>query len=426
MKKILLLVAALCALSAAAQPPRLADVDIREAAGNYLCYPYMTAPAPAQTPVPAGYEPFHLEHYGRHGSRWLIGDRDYEVPVALLGKAKRDGKLTPLGERVLQTVTAIRDASVKRDGELSDNGARQHRGIGRRMAENYPQIFNSDTRVEARSTVVIRCILSMMNAIEGLRDVVPDLDAATDASYADMWYMNFDDKDAWKVKQHADTTALREFRARHRNDGAYLSRLISDPVYAADSIGSELYEPLFYVLENTQSHSTQPWLAEEVFTPEEAREIWLARNAGWFLHAGNSRLTEGRMPFTQRNLLRNIVESADTAMVSPRPSANLRFGHDGNVLPLAVLMQIDGLDEEINDLEELADKGWHDYLTIPMAGNIQIVFYRRPGDLSGDDVLVKVLRNEREACLPLEPVSGPYYRWSDVRARFLDRANPHL
>ena len=29
--------------------------------------------------------------------------------------------------------------------------------------------------------------------------------------------------------------------------------------------------------------------------------------------------------------------------------------------------------------------------------------------------------NEEEVTLPLTPVSGPYYRWSDLRARYMDK-----
>jgi hypothetical protein len=32
-----------------------------------------------------------------------------------------------------------------------------------------------------------------------------------------------------------------------------------------------------------------------------------------------------------------------------------------------------------------------------------------------NNVLVKVLFNEHEATLPGKPVTGPYYRWSDLR-----------
>ena len=39
-------------------------------ASNFLAY---IDPTEALTPAPKGYEPFYLTHYGRHGSRWLIG-----------------------------------------------------------------------------------------------------------------------------------------------------------------------------------------------------------------------------------------------------------------------------------------------------------------------------------------------------------------
>ncbi|MDE6290331.1 MAG: hypothetical protein K2M16_02250, partial [Muribaculaceae bacterium] len=39
------------------------------------------------------------------------------------------------------------------------------------------------------------------------------------------------------------------------------------------------------------------------------------------------------------------------------------------------------------------------------------------------DVLVKCLLNEQEVRLPANPVSGPYYRWSDLRDYYLEKAN---
>ncbi|MDE6443133.1 MAG: histidine-type phosphatase, partial [Muribaculaceae bacterium] len=134
-----------------------------------MAYPYVENDPPAQTPPPAGYHPFHLEHYGRHGSRWLIGANDYLTPVLRLESAERNGKLTPLGDSVLHALREIEQASHQRLGELSDKGAIQHQAIGRRMARNYPEIFNGDADIDAKATVVIRCILSMANALEGIK-----------------------------------------------------------------------------------------------------------------------------------------------------------------------------------------------------------------------------------------------------------------
>ncbi|MDE6095871.1 MAG: histidine-type phosphatase [Muribaculaceae bacterium] len=418
--------ASMMALPAVANTRTLADVTTHQAGGNYYCYPYLYETPPAQTPAPEGYEPFHMEHYGRHGSRWHIGYKLFDKSYEILDKAKSAGKLTPLGEKTYEAIKTIREkAHEGRSGELSDKGAWQHQGIGKRMVENYPQIFNSKTNLDARSTVVIRSILSMFNALDGIRSMVPDMKIKTDASYADMWYMNYSDKEARKLRQRADSTVVKEFNRRHADKGEYLKKLINDPVYAKDSIGNKLYHSLLTALLNCQSHSDQPWLVDEIFTPEEVKERWVQKNVYWLMQGGNSKITENRMPFSQSNLLENIILSADTAMNSTVPSVNLRYGHDTIVMPLTALMELDNFGDEMNDLEALADSGWHDYLVVPMAANIQMVFYRKPGTTGDDDVLVKVLLNERETKLPAGHVSGPYYRWKDLRDYYMKKIAPY-
>lgn len=401
------------------------DVDFFEAGGNYYCYPWLGKTPPLQTPAPEGYKPFHLEHYGRHGSRWHIGSYNYDHPYELLKKAHEAGKLTPLGEQVFDIVVEVRDEFIKgRDGELSDKGAIQHQEIGRRMALNYPEIFTPETNIDARSTIVIRSILSMFNALNGIQSVVPDINIKTDASRADMWYMNYNDTTMRRILNHADSTVLKDFRQKHANKGDYLKKIFNDQAYAQDSIGPSLFNPLFVLLNNTQSHYDQPWITDQVFTVEEARERWLGRNASWFLESGNSKITENHQPFSQRNLLLNMIESADTAMVSDGKSVNLRYGHDTIIMPLSCLMELNEFGQEINDLEDLAALGWHDYKAIPMGGNIQMVFYRPENSVNPDEVLVKVLLNEEEAVIPLPGEKGPYYNWNNLRNYYLKKLNP--
>ena len=418
--------AAFMAMPLGAKTPTLADVNTHQAGGNYYCYPYLHKTPPAQTPAPAGYEPFHMEHYSRHGSRWHIGYKLYDRSFEILDKAKKAGKLTPLGEKTYEAIKKIQHDAQGREGELSDKGAWQHQEIGKRMVENYPQIFNSNTNLDARSTVVIRSILSMFNGLNGIKSMVPDMKIKTDASYADMWYMNYQDKEARKARQHADSTVVKEFNRRHADKGNYLKKLINDEAYAKDSIGNKLYHSLLTALLNCQSHSDQPWLVDEIFTPEEVKERWVQKNVNWLMQGGNSKLTNNRMPFSQSNLLRNMIESADTAMNSTTPSVNLRYGHDTIVMPLTCLMELNNFGEEMNDLDALADSGWHDYLVVPMAANIQMVFYRKPGTIGDEDVLVKVLLNEEEATLPVDRANGPYYKWKDVRDYYMKKIAPYV
>ncbi len=395
------------------------ETDLHKLSGNLRAYPYTDCEPPAQTLPPAGYEPFHLEHYGRHGSRWLIGENDYLTPVRNLEKAERAGKLTPLGKQTLDALREIEHASHGRLGELSDKGALQHQAIGRRMARNYPELFTDCSQVDAKATVVIRCILSMLNGLQGIREVAPDVSVKSDASYADMYFMNYDDKPAWPIKDRAMETALKEYQAKHPVPDGYLSRLVTDKQFAIDSVSPGLMPQLYWVLANTQGHSGQPWMLDQVFTTDEVREAWRGDNGMWTLHSIDSPLTERRMPYTQRKLLKNIIESTDTAMMSKRPSVNLRYGHDGILINFITLMEVDDLGKEFASIEEAEAAGLRSYDLIPMAGNIQLVFYRN----AEGDVLVKCLLNEREVRLPATPVSGPYYRWSDLRDYYLEKAN---
>lgn len=385
--------------------------------GNLREYPYSGSDGPSQTPPPAGYRPFHMEHYGRHGSRWLIGENDYSTPVKCLEVAERNGKLTPLGEKTLAVLRDVEKASYKRLGELSDKGAMQHRAIGRRMARNYPEIFAPGANVDAKATVVIRCILSMLNGMEGIQSIAPDVNIHTDASYADMYFMNYDDKPAWKIHARADSTELRDYRKRNAVGDGYLSRLVSDEKFARDSVAPGLMPYLYWVLANTQSHTGQPWLLPDVFAVDEVRQAWRHDNGMWVLHSINSPLTDNRMPLIQRNLLRNIIESTDTAALSAAPSANLRYGHDGILINLITLLDLSSLGREFASIEEAEEAGLRSYELIPMAGNVQMVFYRN----DSGDILVKALINECEATLPGTPFSGPYYNWSDLKKYYLEK-----
>lgn len=399
-------------------------VDPYQAGSQYLAYPRPAYGLPTLSEAPEGYVPFHMEHYGRHGSRWLLNDDKYDRPVAQLELAKKYNKLTPRGEELLDQLKEIRDASKGRIGELTPLGHRQHRDIARRMVKNFPEIFTPGTHVDAKSTVVIRCILSMANEIAELQTLCPELIITCDASRTTQKILAYNSTDtvAKKLGREAEKIYGEKFDETLPTPDAFFSKIFTDRKFVADSIGEmKVFRNIFDVAVNTQSHDNQKSMYD-LFTPEEIHNEWLSHNAGWYLTAGNTPLTKNRVPYNQRVLLRNIIESADTAMVSPRQSANLRFGHESILLPLSVLMELNNAAYETTDLTTLADN-WRNYEIFPMGSNIQIIFYR-PKDTkkySPDDVLVKVLLNEAEASLPIVPVQGSYYKWSDLRKHYMDK-----
>ena len=111
-------------------------------------------------------------------------------------------------------------------------------------------------------------------------------------------------------------------------------------------------------------------------------------------------------------MLKNILDSADEAIKDPSIASTLRFGHDGNVIPLAAILRLNDCNVAVSQPEEVY-KVWSDYKIVPMAGNIQIIFYKKKD--SDKDILVKFLLNEKEARIPVETDTYPYYSWEKVR-----------
>lgn len=118
-------------------------------------------------------EPFYISHYGRHGSRYLINADEYKRPYEILKAANDAGKLSVLGKDVFRRVKMLCNESDHRLGELTPLGAQQHKQIAQRMFERFPEVFEGDVTIDAKSTLVIRCILSMENALQQLQLMNP-------------------------------------------------------------------------------------------------------------------------------------------------------------------------------------------------------------------------------------------------------------
>lgn len=393
--------------------------NIRLTASNYLAY---RGPQKQLTKVPKGLKPFYISHYGRHGSRYLIGDNDYNIPLNTLSKAEKDGKLTPLGQETLGKVRTLVFRAQRRHGELTPLGHQQHRDIARRMYERFPEVFAGSVHVDAKSTVVIRCILSMENELQQLMLLNPQLQISQDASEYDMPYMNHGDK---VLSAQKDVTRVQmEYLAYFKKNFDYkplIERLFTDVSYVENNFDVyEFVSRLFKLASNIQStesrHDTSLYNA---FTNDELYRLWQVANAWWYLHYGPAPQNGGTQPFSQRYLLKNIIEKADSAIALPKPGATLRFGHETMVMPLTCLLGLNGHDRQIADIGQLEQQGWVNYRIFPMAANIQFVFYRK--DSNDKDVLVKVLLNEDEATLPIASDIAPLYHWKDVREYYLKK-----
>lgn len=394
-------------------------------ANGYLAYP-----GPLQkklTPAPKGYQPFYISHYGRHGSRYLIGAKSYDEPFHILQHADSLGKLTLLGKETLRKVSLLREDAQNRDGELTLLGAKQHKEIAKRMYERFPEVFVGKTHIDAKSTIVIRCILSMENALQQLLVLNPQLTIRHDASYHDMYYMNQNDSklSALKMPEKAKE-AYEAFSKRHENYDGVMKRLFNDDDYWHHQLNEVSFgDQLYNLASNVQSTQLGNKVSlYDIFTTDELYDAWLRTNAWWYITYGPSPLNGGTQPYTQRNLLRKIITEADSCIALPHPGATLRYGHDTMVMPLTCLLDMNGYGKQIEDLEQLDDENWLDYRIFPMACNIQFVFYRSPAH--SNDVLFKVLQNENEATLPIKTDKAPYYHWADFKNYYLHKLGAYI
>ena len=424
MKRIIsiLWIACLSMMMTAQTPKQDIKNDFRFSGGSFLNYP-----GPKQhklTPAPKGKKPFYISHYGRHGSRNITKPEVFQNLLQIMAQAEEQKALTPLGIDVMKRIMMIEADAHERMGELTAIGAQQHTDIMRRMVERFPEVFNGKVTITARSTTSIRSILSMCNAMSQLKAMRPNLVINQDASLRDMHHLFHIDTVLTARSLSDENKAYYDaFCQKYPTADRLITSLFSDTAFMSKHVNKErIVGNLFQLASDLQDTDISNKLTlYDIFTEEELYMNWKKKNTEWYLGWSFCPTNGGKMPYSQRFLLSNIIERADSCIQLAHPGANLRYGHDTALLPLICLLGVNGYDLNTTDLEQLEQRGWVDYHMIPMAGNLQIVFYRKnPAD---KDVLIKVLLNENEATLPLQTDVAPYYHWNDFRNYYLQRIN---
>lgn len=420
--KILTLILPLVSLSAFAQTSigEIAE-NPNKAGGVYYAYPVTEA---VSTPAPKGYEPFYISHYGRHGSRYLISESDYTRVAEVLHKAAEDGQLTPLGIDVMNRLDSVIPEALKRGGDLTPLGVRQHRAIAERMYRNYPQVFKGSPELSARSTTVIRCILSMDAFCERLKELNPAIRTTRESSDRYMNYLNYHSDESNRYTSGDWKIEYENFVESKVDPTRQMGILFKDGEYVKKKIRSkELFWGLYWIAVDMQNMETAISFYD-IFTPEELYSLWECGNYHNYVCDANYAGNKGLVVGNASNLLNNIIETADKAIESGENSITLRFGHDGNLMPLAAILGMENADSSVSDPNEIASV-WSNFKISPMAGNVQMIFYR-PKERAGKKhqtegakpILVKFLLNEKETAIDLPTDNFPYYDWQKVKSHY--------
>lgn len=388
------------------------------AASNYYAYP---TPTTSLTPAPKGKKPFYISHYGRHGSRYLSQRKGYDIPLGYLLKGDSLGKLSDTGKKILKEMEAIVKDAEGYWGTLTPIGVEQLRGITRRMMDCFPQVFNKRAMVDARSTTVNRCILSMATSLNEIAARHPNLKLQMQAAPIDMEYLNFQDKILRDSMFNAKAKkAFDAYSIPLRSNQRVTDLLFNDTAYSRHNIDN--YWLPYYLLKAGLIQQNTKMCGDSIvalFSDDEIHNFWKMENAWWYICYGPTLVHKERQPYSQRMLLRQIIECTDSCIKMEHPGATLRFGHETVLLPLVCLLGLNGFDFATDNLDELEANNWWACRVFPMGANIQFVFYRR--NRHDNDVLFKVLLNEEEATLPFPTDLPPYYHWKDFREYYLKK-----
>ena len=393
-------------------------------------------PGVTYSKAPKGFKPFYMSHYGRHGSRYLLNTPQYNDPYTMLKQADEKGVLTDFGKDVLRRIEIMAKDADGHLGDLTIVGQQQHRGIARRMVRNYPEIFNKNSTIVARSTTSHRVIASMTSALMEFSSILPKMNIDFNDSDFDKGYMNSEDRAINSAKNSRErNAAVNAFNAKHNNPERLMCALFTDTTFITryertSSSGSvsvsnrsdDLYTKIYDIAANMGSHSYLGFDLDDVFTYDEWYDCWLQNNLYWFSVSGYHKLTQNVVPYGHATLLQDFLDKADAAIAAGTPAANLRYGHDTALYPLLCLMEVNDCAYAPDDIEDLATK-WVNYDIVHMGSNLQLIFFK---DKKGT-ILVRALLDEREAKLPVEcykdakGVEYPYfYEWNKLEKYYRD------
>ena len=332
--------------------------------GVYYAYPVTETILAA---APEGYEPFYISHYGRHGSRWLPDDERYIWVNEQFADKK---KLTPLGKNVRKRLAKIWKNAKGQGGLLTPLGGRQHRGIARRMYQNFPQLFTAEAYLTAHSSIVNRCKTSMENFVSELKMLNPSLNIDQITRDEDMNWI------AYKSQEQRDLEQSLSWPLKISTD-RFINALFTDASHLSKADREKLLSELHTIASDMQDVELNISLYD-IFTEEELLGVYDLNNRRMTLYNGDEIMNEGIPARSAISLWKKIEADVDAAIARGRKGADLRFGHDTNLYRLLTLMQIDTKGKPMDEI-------------LPMAANLQMIFYKN----AQGNVLVQLLHNER-------------------------------
>ena len=413
MHKLNLLLAGAVLLGCSTAPAGQAQIQDPDRWGvSTHCYEFHPE---TDTPAPSGYKLVYLSHYGRHGSRtgMKVGDT-YDRVLAVLEEAEAQQLLTAQGDSLLREVRQVNSCFDGMEGRLTRIGEAEQHELARRIYKRYKPVFRKGSKqIRVELSTVPRSIVSGMCFVQTLTSLQPDLNFSIDTGEKYFAYINNSAPKAVTVRVKAIRDSL---NALNVSDGKeFCERVFSDPEKGLQLIGEpdEFQKMVWDCAREGKASGVQADMFRHL--PESVvRKWWADAIRALYLRQCNSVEFGDERMVNAQPLVEVMLTQAQEALAGGAVAADLKFGHDHPLIATASWFGLEGVGDRLS-LDDLPD-AWADPMNIPFAANMQMAFYRN----RAGNVLVKFVYNGRERKLrELSPVSGPYYNWTDVLARFL-------
>ena len=426
-KRVYIAIAVLIAASAAAflvisksdAPPKpgaqLSSFDGKVVPQNMLnVYRLYPEDSVLKIEAPEGYKAVYLAHYGRHGSRYVKYDYQYDNVEKALHMASDSGLLSATGQKLWKEYSAVYPILRDRKAGLTPLGQEQHKGIAARMASNFPELFCGEgAKVDVIATPMPRTEMSRDAFCDELALHFPALDIVKSPArvpalnpyskaggVASEWDLY------WNSEESPSKPSQRALSESIVDCSAFAARIFSDPAWAGENI--DLYTMMTDLYSISVGLPGTPASGVDLCKYMTLDEL-SACNRVWNYYAfcGKGHCEQfgshGRQWALASYVLEDLVEKTVSDIRSGEYNARLRFGHDGCLMGMYALLGIMPWGFETTD-SALASQVWNSSLT-PMACNLQVALYRN----DEGSLLARVLYNEKDFPLPLEKVNGIYY-----------------
>ncbi|WP_043673000.1 histidine-type phosphatase [Clavibacter michiganensis] len=412
--------------------------------------PYQPQGTPADlAPAPAGFAPVYTESVARHGSRALSSFKYDSLTTQVWEQARSEGALTALGQTLGPEVEKLTAANRKLGyGNLTGQGADQHRGIGARVVERLPSLFASidagsdqialESSGEARATASGKAFAKGLTSADPLLAAHLPKDIAKDPatlyfhkSDANADYQAYEDGPAVTSAVEAITDQPRSHDVARRTleriyAPAFVDRLAAGQYHFVDGGDGETHvdDEVDAAMMLYNLYIIAPDMADEVSVDFD-RYITSA-DSEWFAYLLDAEDFYSKGPAFQgsdityrmaRPLLDDFLDSMDARLAGSSTAATFRFAHAETIIPFAALLGLPGSTQQVTpaDPYTYATNAWRGETVTPMAANVQWDVYR---DASGR-AIVRMLDDERAipfraGCTPIAPGSL-FYDAGEVR-----------